>query len=29
MSQAGMIESGEVVEVDFKRKPKKWKPKLV
>ncbi len=29
MSQAGMIEAGEVVEVDFKRKQKKWKPKLV
>ena len=29
MSNAGMIEAGEVVEVDFKRKQKKWKPKLV
>ena len=29
MSNAGMIEAGEVVEVDFKHKKKKWKPKLV
>lgn len=29
MSQAGIIKEGEVVEVDFKRKKKKWKPKLV
>ena len=29
MTQAGIIKEGEVVEVDFKRKQKKWKPKLV
>ena len=29
MSQAGFIPEGEVVEVDFKLKQKKWKPKLV
>tara|TARA_B110000858_G_scaffold198444_1_gene265114 strand:- start:4852 stop:5598 length:747 start_codon:yes stop_codon:yes gene_type:complete len=29
MSQAGFIPEGEVVEVDFKTKQKKWKPKLV
>ena len=29
MTQAGFIPEGEVVEVDFKAKQKKWKPKFV
>jgi hypothetical protein len=29
MNQAGFIPDGEVIEVDFKAKQKKWKPKLV